>query len=87
MLENADDLAADWILDLWEAAPTPEKAARVPKKAIARILKNYRIRRFDAVHVISALRKPALNVPHGTIEAATAHIRVVIEQLRLINRH
>jgi transposase len=86
MLEIANDLADDWILDLWEAAPTPEKAAQVPKKAIARILKSHRIRRFDATQVINELRKPAVNVAQGTTEAATAHIRVVIEQLRLVNR-
>jgi hypothetical protein len=86
MLEIANDLGADWVLDLWEAAPTPEKAARVSRKAVARILKSHRIRRFDALHVISELRKPALSVAQGTTEAAIAHIRVVIEQLRLVNR-
>ena len=29
MLELADDLAADWFLDLWSQAPTPAKAARL----------------------------------------------------------
>jgi hypothetical protein len=86
MLEIANDLGADWVLDLWEAAPTPEKAARVSRKAVARILKSHRIRRFDAPHVISELRKPALSVAQGTTEAAIAHIRVAIEQLRLVNR-
>jgi transposase len=86
MLELADDLGADWVLDLWEAVPTPEKAARLREAAVARILKAHRIRRFDAAHVISELRKPALSVAQGTTEAATAHIRVLIEQLRVVNR-
>jgi transposase len=86
MLELADDLGADWVLDLWEAVSTPERAARVREAAVARILKSYRIRRFDAGYVISELRKPALNVAQGTTEAASAHIRVVVEQLRLVNR-
>jgi transposase len=86
MLEIADDLAHGWILDLWELAPTPEKAARMREATVARILKSYRIRRFDATHVITELRKPALNVAQGTTEASTAHIRVLIEQLRLVNR-
>src|SRR5579864_7928340 len=87
MLDLAtDDLAHDWFLELWEAAPTPEKAARVRETTVTRILKNYRIRRFDAAHVISELRKPALSVAQGTTEAATAHIRVVVAQLRLVNR-
>jgi transposase len=86
MLELADDLGADWFLDLWEAAPRPEKAARVREATVARILKSHRIRRFDAVHVISELRKPALSVAQGTAEAATGHIGVVVAQLRLIKR-
>lgn len=86
LLELADDLGADWVLDLWEAIPTPEKAARVREAAVARILKTNRIRRFNAADVISELRKPALSVAQGTTEAATAHIRVAVQQLRLVNR-
>jgi hypothetical protein len=85
MLALANDSDANWFLDLFEAAPTPEKAARVREKTIARILKDHRIRRFDATHVLGELRKPALVVALGTIEAATAHIRGVIERIRLIN--
>jgi transposase len=85
MLELADDVGADWFLDLFEVVPTPEKAAKVREKTIARILKDHRIRRFDAAHVLSELRKPALTVAPGTIEAATARIRGLIERIRLIN--
>jgi hypothetical protein len=85
MLELADDMGANWFLDLVEAVPTPEKAARVRETSIARILKNHRIRRFDATHVLNELRKPALTVMPGTIEAATTHIRGLIERLRVIN--
>jgi len=85
MLEFADDVGANWFLDLFEAVPTPEKAARVREKTIARILKHHRIRRFDAAHVLNELRKPALAVAPGTIEAATARIRGLIERIRIIN--
>jgi hypothetical protein len=85
MLELADDVGANWFLDLFEAAPTPEKAVRVREKTIARILKEHRIRRFDAAHVLGELRKPALVVAPGTIEAATGRIRGLIERIRLIN--
>src|SRR6516164_325156 len=85
MLELADDLSADWIFDLWEVAPTPEKTARVREATVARILKKHRIRRFDAAHVRSELCKPALSVAQGTTEAATSHIRVAVERLRLIH--
>jgi hypothetical protein len=42
--------------------PTPEKAANVREKTVARILKNHRVRRFDASHELAELRKPALAV-------------------------
>src|SRR5262249_61122308 len=58
MLELPDDIGANWFLDLVEAVPTPEKAARVRETSIARILKNHRIPRFDATHVLHDLRKP-----------------------------
>jgi hypothetical protein len=32
MLELADDLAADWFLDLWNQAPSPAKAARLGRR-------------------------------------------------------
>ena len=35
MLELGE-LDEDWMLDLWEATPTPQKAARASKAAIAR---------------------------------------------------
>ena len=38
MLELADDVGANWFLDLFEAVPTPEEAANVREKTVARIL-------------------------------------------------
>jgi transposase len=66
--------------------PTPAKAVRVSEKTIARILKNHRIRRFDAAEVLRILRQPPLTVAPGTVEAATAHIRAVAARLRLVNQ-
>jgi transposase len=80
------DPDANWFLDLWEKVPTPAHAARVSERSIARILKDHRIRRFDAAGVLRILRKPPLTVAPGTVEAATAHIRAVAARLRLVNR-
>jgi transposase len=84
--ELAEDVAAEWFLDLWLKVPTPAQAARVGEKAVARILKNHRIRRFDAAHVLRILRMPPLAVAAGTVEAATAHIGTIVARLRLINQ-
>ena len=84
--ELSDDLAADWFLDLWELVPTPARAARVSEKAVARILKDHRIRRIDAAAALLILRRPPLFVAPGTVEAAAAHIRTLTARLRLINQ-
>jgi transposase len=84
--ELADDLSADWFLELWQQVPTPAAAARASEKTVARILKNHRIRRLDAAAVLSILRQPPLTVAPGTTEAAIAHIRTVATRLRLVNQ-
>ena len=38
MLELADDLAADWFLDLWNQAPSPAKAAGSISSAMLSVL-------------------------------------------------
>ncbi len=81
-----DDFAADWFLDLWQAAPTPAKAARIKHTTIARILKANRIRRLDAGEVLRILQQKPLWVAPGTTEAACAHIRKVVERIRLLNQ-
>ena len=80
------DLAAPWMLELWNAVPTPDKARRVSNTTIANILKRNRIRRFDAEKLLAILRQPHIPVAPGTAEAAQAHIALLVENLRLINR-
>lgn len=85
-LAIGEDLAADWFLDLWAAAPTPAKAVRLRASAVERVLKAHRIRRITAPEVLRLLRQPALAVAPGTAEAAAAHIRALAERLTLVNR-
>lgn len=86
MLDLESDLSAPWLLDLWEAAPTPDKARRIREATIARVLKQNRIRRFDATHVLSMLRQQPVTVADGTTQAAQAHIATLIARIRLLNR-
>lgn len=86
MLELENDLGAEWLLDLWETVPTPDKAARSRETTIAKLLKRNRIRRFDAAHVLEVLRQPPVQVAAGTIEAASAHLTTLIARIRLVNR-
>jgi transposase len=85
-LELDTELEAEWILDLWEAVPTPDKATRIRQDTIARLLKRHRIRRFDAAHVLETLRVPALRVAGGTVQAASSHAATLVTRIRLVNR-
>lgn len=86
LLELDDDLGAEWLLDLWETAPTPQKASRLREATIAKLLKRHRIRRLDAAAVMQATRSTPLHVAAGTVEAASAHVALLIPRIRLLNR-
>jgi transposase len=85
-LELSDDVGAGWFLELWQRAPSPEKAKRLRRSSVERILKARRIRRLEAAEVQRVLRAPALRVAAGTTEAATAHIRALSERVKLVDR-
>ena len=80
------DPARAWILDLWQLAPTPDKARRVRKDTVARLLKRHSVRCIDAEEVLRRLREPAIPVAPGTAEAGIAHINTVAERLALVRR-
>ena len=85
LLELADDVAAEWVLELWSLAPTPAEAARLREATIAELLSRHRVRRFDAAGVAEILRRPAVAVAAGVSEAAVLHLRSLVARLRLAN--
>ena len=86
LLELTDDVAAEWVLELWLMAPTPAKAARLRETTLARLLKQHRIRKISAETALELLRAPALTVAAGVTEAAVLHLRSLVTRLRLANR-
>ena len=86
MLSLTDDLAATWLLELWERAPSPAKAAGLRKSTVERLLKQHRIRRVGADAVLRILRQPAIKVADGVVEAATIHMGSLVTRLRVVNR-
>src|ERR1700737_4051556 len=86
MLELADDLAADWFLDLWNQAPTPAKAVRLRQTTIERFVKAHRLRRWQAPEVLRILKQKPLSVAPGVVEAASDHIRTLTVRIRLVNQ-
>src|SRR5260370_8091013 len=86
-LDLEADLSAPWLIELWQAVPTPDKARRIREASIAAILKRNRIRRLAAAQVLEILRQRPLAVAAGTTEAARAHIVTLAARIHLINRH
>jgi transposase len=81
-----DDVAAPWVLDLWDLAPTPAKARRLRAARVEKLLKQHRIRRIDAEGVLRILQEPAIKVGKGVAEAASVHLRSLLTRLRVVNR-
>jgi hypothetical protein len=69
MLELADNLAADWFLDLWSQAPTPVNAARLRETTIEWFVKAHRLRRGQAPEILRTLKQKPLSVAPGVVEA------------------
>lgn len=86
LLQLDEDCGLPWLLDLWEMAPTPEKARRLRKTTIASLLKRAHIRRYDADQVVAVLRQRPLTVQAGAVTAATAHIETLVARTRLVNQ-
>jgi transposase len=85
LLELADDVTAEWVLELWSLAPTPAEAARLREATLARLLRRRRIRKLDAAGVLAVLRRPAITVAAGVTEAAVLHLHSLVVRLRLAN--
>jgi transposase len=86
ILDITDDIAADWVLELWAKVPSPKAARRVREETLARLLKRHRIRRIDAAGLLRRLRRPAIAVAAGTSQAASAHIKSLAARLALVNQ-
>jgi transposase len=80
--------AADesWFWALMELAPTPAAAQRLRRAAVVTLLREHRIRRLTADHVLAALQHPPLRVAPGAVEAASAHAALLIPRLLPVDR-
>ncbi len=82
-LELGGDSDAAWKLALLELAPTPELAARLTPAKVARLLKEHRVRMLAAGEAVAILRRPALVVSAATVATSSAHVRALLQSIRL----
>jgi transposase len=74
------------LLDLALASPRPKPNPKpLSIKAVTAVLKVHRIRRLTPEIVHAALQVPPLRLAPGTIEAACAHIALLLPRLRLVH--
>ncbi len=73
-----------WLLELLERAPTPTAARQLRPHVIEAILRRHRIRRITADQVLEAAREPGLSLAPGSVEAASAHVVMLIPRIRLV---
>lgn len=86
MLQLGVELHLDWFRELWRLLPTPSKAQKARKSTVTRFLRKHRVRRFDAEGLLEVLRQPELYLAPGAVEAAVAHIELLLERLFLVCR-
>ena len=85
-LELGFPLFSPVLMALWRCIPTPARARRVRLSSVEKVLKEYRIRRLNAEQVLQILRAQPITVADGVLEAATARIRFLMQQLALIEK-
>ena len=73
-----------WLWELWEMAPTPERAQRLKVAKVEKLLSRYRLRRHSAHSVLELLKASTFAVAPGVNAAACRHIEVLLPQLRLL---
>jgi transposase len=85
-LEAATDPGEDWAIALFSAIPDHETAAKTSPARILDLLKSHRIRRVTPEQLLETLRSTPVHSAPGTATAAAAHLRLLGERARLLNR-
>lgn len=80
------DPGEDWATRLLELIPDHAAAMKARPARVARLLKEHRIRRIDADQVLAQLRSTPVYSAPGTATAAFAHLQLLAERVRLVNK-
>lgn len=84
-LQVCEDPGEGWAIRLFERIRDPAAALKTRPAEVRRILQEHRIRRIDAEQALELLRqRPVFSAP-GTATAATAHLLLLGQRVRLVN--
>lgn len=74
-----------WFWALVELVPNPASVKGMRIARLEQFLKKHQIRRLTASEVLDTLKEAPLKVASGTVEAARAHIELLLPRLRLLH--
>lgn len=77
-----DDL---WLCELLEMAPTPAAVKHLKRPKVEALLRKHRVRRVTTDAVLETLSTKPLSVAPGVVQAASAHVRLLLPTLH-VNR-
>lgn len=80
------DPGEDWATRLFALVPDHAGALKARPARITKLLKDHRIRRTDAETILSQLRATPVHSAPGTATAAIAHLTLLCERARLVNK-
>jgi transposase len=86
MLEISKTVDEAWFFKLWHLAPDPASGRLLHKGRVGKLLRSHHVSRIDAERIVEILRKPALHVAAGVVEASVTHIRLAIERHELVSK-
>jgi len=75
-----------WLWALFDAAPTPQRAASLHVAVIKKLLKEHRIRRYKPDEILEKLREEPLHVAPGVADSAAEHIATLLPILRVVHQ-
>lgn len=75
-----------WLVELWELIPTPTAARKIKRASVEKLLKHHGIRRIDAGGILKVLRSQEITLREATVRSRVAHIRTVIERMKVADR-
>lgn len=85
-LALVEDPGEDWATRLLELIPDHAAALKTKPGRVTKLLKDHRIRRLDAEAILTHLRETPVYSAPGTATAAIAHLELLAERVRLINK-
>lgn len=79
------DVTTPWAIELWKRLPTPEKARRVRKSTLAKLLRKHRVRRVDADQLADRLKAQPIKRRNASVECARNRILSLLPILEQYN--